>query len=345
MTWPLIFDGHNDALLKLWSKGDGAVNRFQAGGESYVDLPRARTGNFAGGFFAIFVPNEDPLWWEEMQTPPYDIPMPGPLDRNAARRVVEAQIGILRDLDAADCLGICCSAGDIDRQIAAGRLAALMHLEGAEAIGTDLDYLERLYKLGLRSIGPVWSRPSIFGEGVPFRHPATGDIGAGLTAPGRDLVRRASELGMIVDTSHLNVRGFFDVAAMGIPLVATHSNACGISPHARNLTDAQLRAIGETGGMVGLNFATAFLRPDGCMVPDGALDWMVRHLDYMIDLAGENHVGLGSDFDGAMVPEEIGSVAGLDVLRERMTTAGYGHDLIARICHGNWLAAIRRIIG
>ena len=97
--------------------------------------------------------------------------------------------------------------------------------------------------------------------------------------------------------------------------------------------------------MVGLNFATAFLREDGRMQASGAFDFILRHLDHMIEIAGEDHVGLGSDFDGAIIPEEIGSVAGLPAVSAAMAQAGYGADLIDKICHGNWIAAIRRIIG
>ena len=173
----------------------------------------------------------------------------------------------------------------------------------------------------------------------------TGQNAARLTAAGKALAVRAQAKGMVFDTSHLNVAGFWDAAELGLPLVATHSNAHAVCPHARNLFDDQLRAIGETGGMVGLNLATAFLRPDGRMVPDGAMEPLIRHLDHMIALAGEEHVGLGSDFDGALVPEEIGSVAGLDALRGALTRAGYGKALIERLCHGNWVAAIERIVG
>ncbi len=344
MTAP-VFDGHNDAILRLWKGGFGALDGFRDSGAGHIDLTRARAGGFAGGFFALFVPSPGPFDMAALAHPPYDLPLPDPLPQDAARLAVSEQAELLLELDRRGDLALCRSADEIDSAMATGTLAALMHLEGAEAIGPDLEELGWLHDLGLRSIGPVWSRPTIFGHGVPFRYPSDADIGSGLTDAGRRLVRAAAEMRMIVDTSHLNRRGFFDVAEMGLPAVATHSNAHAICPNARNLDDDQLRAIGETGGMVGLNFATAFLRGDGRMVPGGALDWMIRHLDHMIERAGEDHVGLGSDFDGAVVPEEIGSVAGLGVLREAMARAGYGAALIEKLCHGNWLAAIRRIVG
>jgi membrane dipeptidase len=113
---------------------------------------------------------------------------------------------------------------------------------------------------------------------------------------------------------------------------------------ARNLTDAQLRAIGETGGMVGLNFGTMFLRPDGKRAPEGGIDFAIRHLAHMVEMAGEDHVGLGSDFDGAPMPEGLGSAAQLPTLVRAMVDAGFGEALIARICDGNWRAFLGRTL-
>ena len=225
-------------------------------------------------------------------------------------------------------------------------IAAIFHIEGAEAIDEDLDTLDVLYRAGLRSIGPVWSRPTIFGEGVPFVYPSDADIGGGLTDPGKRLVKRCNALRIMVDLSHLNMQGFWDVARLSdAPLVATHSNAHAICPHARNLTDDQLRAIADSDGMVGLNFATAFLRADGKMLSDVPLTQMIRHLDHLISILGEDRVGLGSDFDGAVVPNDLDSAAGLPKLRQAMVNAGYNEALIAKLCHENWLRVLEQTWG
>src|SRR5262249_13192549 len=136
-----------------------------------------------------------------------------------------------------------------------GRVTVIMHMEGAEALSTDLSDLEEWYGRGLRSLGPVWSRPNAFGEGVPFAFPSTPDTGPGLTPAGRNLVNACNRLGILVDCSHLTEAGFWDVASLSlVPLVATHSNAHALCRSSRNLTDAQLDAIGESGGVVGINF-------------------------------------------------------------------------------------------
>ena len=340
-----IFDGHNDALLRLWKGRPGAIDHFRSGGPGHVDLPKARKGGFAGGFFAIFVPSDEPFDMSALMQDSYDIPMAKEVWEDDALKTVMEKASILLTLEARGDLVICKTAADLRAAMDRGVCAAVMHIEGAEAIGHDLAALDVLHAAGLRSIGPVWSRETVFGTGVPFRYPSDGNIGPGLTGDGKRLVARAAELRMVVDLSHLNEAGFWDVERMGVPLVATHSNAHAICPHSRNLTDDQLRAIGSSGGIVGLNFATAFLRPDGKMLPEGALQWMPRHLERMIEMAGEGHVALGSDFDGGVMPVEIGDVGGLDALRTALAEAGFGDDLIERICWRNWFDALERIWG
>ena len=318
-----------------------AISGFAAGSGGHVDAPRSRVGGFGGGFFAIFVPGDLTFDIEPLLKSEYHVPMPDPLDHSEGLRVTMEQAAILIALDQRGDVALCRSAADVSAAMDTGRIAAIMHIEGAEAIGPDLAELDVLYAAGLRSVGPVWSRNTIFAHGVPFTYPADGDTGPGLTDTGKALARRVQELGMVFDTSHLSMAGFWDVAELGLPLVATHSNAHTICPHSRNLTDDQLRAVGETGGMVGLNFVTAFLRPDGQMRPEGAFEHMIRHLDHMIGLAGEDHVALGSDFDGGVMPAEIGSASGLNALRGAMRDAGYGDALISKICHKNWLSCLR----
>jgi membrane dipeptidase len=245
-----------------------------------------------------------------------------------------------------DALRVCRTVGEIEACRRDGAVAAVMHMEGAEAIGPDLDALHLWHALGLRSLGPVWSRPNAFGHGVPFAYPSSPDDGPGLTAAGRDLVRACEALGILIDLSHLNEAGFRDVARLSRgPLVASHSNAHAVCPSSRNLTDRQLAAIRDTGGLVGLNFATAFLRPDGRRDPDVGWDVVLRHLDHLIRHLGEDGVGFGSDFDGATVPGVLGDAAGLPALLSALSAHGYDDALLHRLAHGNWLALLRRVWG
>ena len=347
---PRVLDGHNDVLTRLHEAGGvAAAERFVEGSTNHVDLPKARAGGLAGGFFALWVasPSDGSTSYQEaMRRPSYDLPLPAPIERAEARRVVDVQLAILGRLEALGAVRVCTTVSALRDRLAdeSGPLAAIAHLEGAEAIDPELGALETLHARGLRSLGPVWSRPTIWGEGVPFRFPGSPDTGPGLTDLGVALVRRCGELGILVDCSHLNQAGFLDVAHHGGgPVVATHSNAHALCPQTRNLTDAQLEIVRDTDGLVGLNFACAFLREDGQMSAATPLETMLAHLDHLIERVGEDGVALGSDFDGAVVPESIGDASGLAALRRALRAHGYDEPLLAKLCHGNWLRVLERV--
>ena len=346
---PIIFDGHNDVLSKIFNEG-GAANAasFLDGREGAIDLKKAEVGGFGGGFFAVYVPSQFDLEfsYKEMEKASYSLPLPEPIEWSKAVAVVASQVTILRELERLGGLIICHSVSDIRSAFKDGKIAAIFHIEGAEAIDPDLHMLEVLHSAGLRSIGPVWSRPTIFGEGVPFSFPSTPDTGSGLTETGIALVKRCNELKIMIDLSHLNEAGFWDVARhSNAPLVATHSNAHSITQHSRNLTDEQLRAIADSDGLVGLNFATAFLREDGKMLADVPLSQMLKHLDYLLEILGEDRVGLGSDYDGAVMPDKLMDLSGLPNLRLAMKEHGYDESIIKKICHENWLRVLQKTWG
>lgn len=348
---PLIFDGHNDLLLRLHMMDETDAQRhFLEGREGgHLDMPRIREGGFGGGFFAIYVPSpaSNVNFYEQMQQPKYDLPMPAEVPYEDAIGVTLSMAAILQRIerDSNGAAKICRSAADIRACLETDTLAMLMHIEGAEAIDRNFNSLEILHSAGLRSIGPVWSRPTQFGHGVPFRYPSTGDTGPGLTDLGKELVKVLNNFNMVLDLSHLNEEGFWDVAKLSdAPLIATHSNAHAISPHARNLTDKQLAAIRESGGVVGLNFACAFIRPDGQMRSDVTLEDMLRQMDYLMEHLGEDGVAIGTDFDGALVPAPIKDVVGFNAFRGAMRDHGYGEGLMTKICHGNWLNVLERTL-
>jgi len=344
-----VFDGHNDVLLRLFNDGgsDVAIQSFLKGSAGgHLDLPRARQGGLVGGLFAIFPPSPAMAdFMELMQGEGYDLPLPEPLQLSDGQASTLAMASILFRIERASdgAVAVCRSVADIRAAMSRGALATVLHIEGAEAIDGNLAMLDVLHAAGLRSIGPVWSRPNIFGHGVPMRYPGSPDTGPGLTERGFDLIRACNRLGILIDLSHLNERGFWDVVeASDAPLVATHSNVHAICPVSRNLSDAQFEAIRASKGVVGLNYATAFLRPDGHMDADTGLDVMIRHLDAMLERLGEHGVALGSDYDGAVVPEAIGDVSLLPRLIEAMQAHGYGDDLIRRIAVENWLDVLGR---
>ncbi len=340
MSTPLpIFDGHNDVLLRLYEATPGS-DSFFGSSDGHIDLPRSRAGGLAGGFFAIYVPSDpsDPA-------PYVDGELPASLGLAYSQQVAFGMSALLLRIEAESQgqFQIVRTADQIQQCLNDGRMAAIWHFEGAEPLDTDLTALEVFYQAGLRSLGPVWSRPNAFATGVPFRFGHSPDIGPGLTDAGRELVRACNRLGVLIDLSHLNERGFWDIAELSdAPLVATHSNAYAICPFTRNLSDKQLAAIRESDGMVGVNLAVSFLRPDGAREAETPLDVVVDHFDYLVEHLGIERVGLGSDFDGAMIPAAIGTAAGLPNLVEALRARGYDDDSLRKLAYENWIRVLRK---
>jgi membrane dipeptidase len=319
-----VFDGHNDTLTR-----DDA-DAFATGREGgHVDLPRARAGGLGGGIFAAFT-----------GTPGYDSDSrepAAPIGQDLAAALVTRTLGRLLRLERDGHITLIRKPGDLDAARAAKSLAAVAHIEGAEAVDPGLLALDALHAAGLRSLGPVWSRPNAFAHGVPFAFPSSPDTGPGLTPAGMRLVRRCAELGIAVDLSHLNEAGFWDVARLDLaPLIASHSGAHALCASSRNLTDAQLDAIGASGGLVGVVFAVGFVRPDGAEDPDTPLEAIAAHVRHVADRIGVDHVALGSDFDGAEIPRALGDVAGLPRLLDAIRAEGFDDGEMERIAWGNW---------
>ena len=349
-TLPIIV-GHTDTLLNLFlPERGGGRTFFTRSDKGHIDLPRAREGGLGGGFFAVFVP-PDPSMPHVTESDliitrtGYEMPMASALDLSYAQPVTIAITASLFRLEAASegQVKVLRTVDELVTCLREGVLAAILHFEGAEAIDPGLDALEIFYQAGLRSLGIVWSRPNAFARGVPFKFPHSPDTGPGLTDAGRELVRACNRLGVMLDLSHLNEQGFWDVAKLSdAPLVATHSNAHALCPSTRNLTDKQLDAIKESEGIVGLNFSVNDLRQDGRNDPDIPLDLMVRHIDYLVEHLGIDCVGLGSDFDGARIPQEIGDVTGLPKLISALREHDYDDASLRKLAYENWIRVLNK---
>jgi membrane dipeptidase len=329
-----VFDGHNDALTKedhaLFAEG-------RPGG--HLDLPKMRAGGIRGGIFAIFTPSPG----ESHEPLPRDdgvieFEYAPSVRHDRALSYAAACAGRLHALERERQMLIARRIADVDRALQHdGPPVAVLHLEGAEAVDRDLEALEFWYAAGLRSLGPVWSRANGFAQGVPFISPCSPDTGPGLRAAGRRLVARCAELGILVDLSHLNEAGFWDVARIDAgPLVASHSGAHTLCAASRNLTDAQLDAIGSTGGLVGIVFGCSFLRSDFAEDEDTPLALIAEHVRYVAERIGVEHVGLGSDFDGTTVPRAIADAGRMPELLEAIRKAGFNDRELAAIAAENW---------
>ncbi|EJN60916.1 dipeptidase [Halogranum rubrum] len=339
---PLVFDGHNDTLLDLLNARSGDRSFLEASARGHLDLPRALAAGFGGGFFAMFTPNEDDLDLRETDDG-YEVPHPPTVRTDYAAEVSEELLALLSSLeaDADGAIRVVRTAAELRDCFREGTLVALPHLEGAEAVRPDLSNLTELYDAGIRSIGLVWSRENAFGYGVPFRYPSSPDVGPGLTDAGRALVGACNDLGIVVDCAHLNERGFWDVAECSDdPLVVTHTAAHALCPSSRNLTDEQLDAVAESGGVVGITFGVSDLRPDGEFDDDVPLSTLVDHVEYVADRLGVDHVAFGSDFDGTTIPDTLGDVRGVPDLFEELRTRGFDDDELDRIAHRNWFRVL-----
>jgi membrane dipeptidase len=316
-----VFDGHNDVLLAERSFADRSE-------EGHLDLERARAGAFAGGFFAIFTPHPDGFP-DDAERGPHVPPEP-PVSHAHALRSTLAGIGKLLALEADAALRVVREPGDLEL---AGPIRAVMHIEGAETIDPGLEILPALHALGLRSLGITWSRPNAFGHGVPFAQPSSPDTGPGLTDAGRALVRACDALGILVDLAHLNERGFWDVAEVtDRPLVVTHACAHALVPSARNLTDAQLDAVRDSGGVVGVCFHHEDVGP--------RREDIARQVDHIARRLGPEHVALGSDFDGCELPAGIAGAQDLPLVLDDLRALGWEDPELRLVAHANFLRVL-----
>lgn len=171
------------------------------------------------------------------------------------------------------------------------KMACILHLEGAEALGNDREILSLLYRLGLRSLGLTWNNRNLLADGVG-EEPGAG----GISSKGRDIIYLMEKLGIMLDLSHISVKSYYDALMIySKPVLVTHANARALCNHRRNLDDKQLKALADNGGVIGINQVPEFIKEDGKPVLNDLLD----HVVYISDLIGVEHVALGSDFDGS----------------------------------------------
>lgn len=341
--FPLILDGHEDFLTQMSgyqdvAGGQGLVDApertprrrdfLAESSDGHVDLPRARKGGIGGAFASIWMRDEDAA--------------------RDARGTAAVQIDdLLRTIDrSAGQLRLVRSAADLDACFAGETFGAILHFEGADQISEDLRELRMYYEAGLRSLGITWSRSTVFGHGV--RSARAQPPETGLTAAGKNLVAECNRLGIVVDVSHLNEAGFWDVAAVSTkPFIATHSDAFAISPHVRNLKDEQIMAIARAGGCIGINLANSFIRPDRgrdtSISRSTSLEMVAAHVDHIVGLVGDAHVAIGTDFDGTDVPDVLADATHLPLLLRELKRREYGDDALERITHGNFARVLREV--
>ncbi len=315
----IVIDAHCDTLLSVVEEKRPLAERSDKG---HNDLVRLREGGVTAQVFALFarpaaLGGAAPTW--------------------EALRLLDA---FYQGLEATPDLMLATRAADIRRAKAEGRLAGIIGLEGAEALRGDLGVLRILHRLGLRNLGLTWSVRNEAADGVFEER-----TGGGLTEFGVQAVRECNRLGIMVDVAHLAPAGLAEVLALSeAPVIDSHANARALCDHRRNLTDAQLEGVARTGGVVCVVFVPGFVadKPE-----ERTLARVLDHIDHIVHVAGVDHVGLGSDFDGFDDPPISGLEGGCDLphITEGLVARGYGEEDVRKILGGNLLRVFEHVAG
>lgn len=233
-------------------------------------------------------------------------------------------------------ISVCTDSGDLKRALAAGRVAAVLSVEGGECLNGQLSVLRQLYRLGVRSMLLVWNYRNLLADGAEEKYCG------GLSGFGRQVVEEMNRLGMIVDVSHLCEAGFHDVLDItSKPVIASHSNARAVCDNCRNLTDEQLKRIKSNAGVVGINLYPYFLNN----TPSATVDDVIRHIEHICSVAGEDHIGIGADFDGIeCTPSGLEGTQFLPVLFERLARLNYSESMIEKFAGLNFIRLMEKIL-
>ena len=260
---------------------------------------------------------------------------------------------------AADDVAICRSYAEIEQAFATGKIGVLVTMEGVEPLGTDLHLLRVFYELGVRSLGLTHARRNMAGDGGLFA--PSGSSPAGLSRFGRAVVQECQRLGILLDLAHLNAAGTDDVLALTDgPLIISHTNPRHFHDIERNTSDAHIRAVGERGGVIGIN-AVLLSSQKGM----ATIDHYVDHIAHVADLAGIDAVGIGFDFIEFLfrhwTPEQQAAIAAAMIqthhapgltnhsharnLTRRLIERGFSDEGIEKVLSGNWLRVLKAVIG
>jgi len=318
-----VWDCHTDILSKLLTEPVESFRDGRGDGEAHhYDLPRLEAGGVSVMVCALFcrddTAGEDPVQRTLRM-----------IDRaHRIQALTEGRVEIATD------------TGAVDRIVSGGRTALVLSIENGIACLDKLELLRTYHRLGVRAMGLTWNGRNYLADGC-----RVGGAHSRLTPFGCEAVAAMQELGMVIDLSHAAEGVFWDVLERADgPLICSHSNVQAFTAHPRNLTDAQLRALADRGGVCGVNFYPGFLRdqPEGPKVASAETDDLVRHLLGLLERAGEDAVGIGSDFDGIeQGPGDMRDPSCYPRLRERLRREGLSDETLSKVFYGNF----RRVFG
>lgn len=312
--FPLV-DCHCDTIVEVAGAKRSLGERSSFG---HVDIPRLQEGGVAVQFFALYIGSEYKPFAPLQRTLEMLDVFYGELSR------YHYNMELIKEYD------------DIERLLEQRKLGAVLTVEGGEGIQESLYLLRTLYRLGVRGITLTWNQRNAIADGA-----GEGPNG-GLSNFGHEVVREMNRLGMLIDVSHINRAGFFDVVKCSTkPVIATHSNARALCNHPRNLDDEQLKLLADTGGVVGVTFV-----PDFLVTGEQAnIERVADHIDYIKGLIGVDYIGIGSDFDGVdEVPTGLEDVTKLPNLIAVLAGRGYRDSELEKIFGGNVLRLLKDVL-
>ena len=351
-------DSHIDTIQHVLVDGVDLANRLPNG---MVDFPRLREGGMKAPFFALWVP----VYYKGAE---------------AVRRTLDLRDAMQGVLDAhKDQIELATGAGDIERIVKSKKIAAFLAIEGGHQIDDDLAVLRMYYRMGIRAMTLTHFKNNNWADSSTDK-PAHN----GLTPFGKDVVREMNRLGMLVDVSHVSDKTFYDALEVSTkPVIVSHSSSRAISNIPRNVTDDMLRALAKNGGVIGINFGEGFIsqkdvaalqaainsnqgappdmvgkildnyaneefRKDLAAMKTGlaTISDVADHVDHIVKVAGIDHVGIGSDFDGITSPPEgLADISKMPSLVAALLKRGYSEQDIKKILGGNYLRVIREVTG
>lgn len=349
-------DSHIDTAQRVLIDHADLTKRSTVG---HVDIPRLREGGVNAPFFALWVPT----YYKGAE---------------AVRRTLDLRDAMQSLFDAhPDQIALAVNAADVERITASGKIAAILAIEGGHQIDDDLGVLRVYYQFGIRAMTITHFRNTNWGDSSTDK-PAHN----GLTDFGKQVIREMNRLGMVVDISHVSDKTFADVLAVTTkPVIASHSSCRAISDVPRNMTDDMIRALAKNGGVIGINFGEGFLSPKDAellkkainniskepaltgkaldayaadeahrdMKPQpsfATIDDAVAHVDHAVKVAGIDHVGIGSDFDGiSSPPKGLEDISKMGALKTALRKKGYADADLRKIFGGNTLRVLREVTG
>jgi dipeptidase. Metallo peptidase. MEROPS family M19 len=311
-----VVDGHCDSLGDYLMAKRTLKDSNERG---HWDLQKAKEGNVALQFMAAFI---------ESEYKPDRAVCRGFQLLDAAKRFIKENADVVFPILNKD---------DLLKIPDKHKVGLLISVEGGEILGDNILMVDKIFQLGVRALGLTWNQQNAIGYGV-----GASKQKEGLTFFGRQVIKQLNELGMLIDVSHLNESGFWDVLECSrYPVIASHSCAKALCSHPRNLSDQQLKSLAANGGVIGVNFNPPFLTTNSVAKRED----VVRHISYIAEVAGVEVVGLGSDFDGiSEVPELLTDAAQYPGLAQDLLKAGFSVEDIKKIFNKNFMRLLSSVL-